>query len=470
MRTRRRTQTGAKLPDILIFVPGIMGSALGSADGTRDVWNTTPGALARGLADVGSTLERLALPEDVGDTAADGPEALRPTGVVLGWQLWPGFYSGPGYGPVYRDLLRRGRAEERVRFFAYDWRLSNRYTAARLAAFVRQTVTEWRTRSGEPGARAVLVTHSMGGLVARYYLEAMAGHADGYVRRLITLGTPHSGSVKAVQVLAGGASALPGRWRRALTAAARTMPSMWQLLPTWRCVARGRDEPVRLADVALPGLADPTHRDRVRDAARFHEEIARAVADGRRRDYTLHVHAGTRQPTQQSLSVAGDVLVFHHSQRGIDHGGDGTVPRFAAIPPEWHDDAQARVGADRHGAIPNVAYVREQVWATANAVELGAVMAPPVELGLDVTEVAHADAPLPVRVSANRPHLRLVARVRDTGTDVVVAERSMRSEGTGEYSAELRPRPGVWRLEVATVGVHPQVSISDLVVVTSDEP
>lgn len=459
------------MPDLIIFVPGIMGSALGRSDGSgaRDVWNATPGVLARGLVAVGTTLEQLALPEGLGDTAPDEPAALHPTGLLLGWQLWPGFYAGPGYGAVHQDLLRRGRDQERVRFFAYDWRLSNRYTAARLAEFVRHAVTRWRDRTGQPGARAVLVAHSMGGLVARYYLEAMAGHTDGYVRRLITLGTPHSGSVKAVQVLTGGPTALSGRWRRALTASARTMPSMWQLLPTWHCVARGHDEPVRLIDVDLPGLDDPVCRDRIRDAARFHDEIARAVADGGPRDYTLHVHAGTRQPTYQSLSMDGGALVFHRTQRGTDYSGDGTVPRFAAVPPEWRDDAQAHVGADRHGAIPNVAHVREQVWASANVIDLGAVMAPPVELGLDVPEIAGAGDPFPIRVSADRPHLRLIVRIRHTTDDAVVAERPMTSDGTGGYSAMMRPPPGVWRLEVTTAGLHPAVSISELVLVT-DEP
>lgn len=42
------------------------------------------------------------------------------------------------------------------------------------------------------GGRIDLVTHSLGGLVARYYLQALGGARR--VDRLITLGTPHHGS------------------------------------------------------------------------------------------------------------------------------------------------------------------------------------------------------------------------------------------------------------------------------------
>jgi pimeloyl-ACP methyl ester carboxylesterase len=47
-------------------------------------------------------------------------------------------------------------------------------------------------RKGVRGGRIDLVTHSMGGLVARVYLQQLGGHRR--VDRLITLGTPHLGT------------------------------------------------------------------------------------------------------------------------------------------------------------------------------------------------------------------------------------------------------------------------------------
>lgn len=46
---------------------------------------------------------------------------------------------------------------------------------------------------------AVVVAHSMGGLIARYYLQKLAG--DKYIEKLITLGTPHHGTRMAYAVL-----------------------------------------------------------------------------------------------------------------------------------------------------------------------------------------------------------------------------------------------------------------------------
>src|SRR5690606_38097343 len=43
------------------------------------------------------------------------------------------------------------------------------------------------------GSRQVdVVGHSLGGLIARYYVQRLGG--DGRVRTLVTLGTPHSGT------------------------------------------------------------------------------------------------------------------------------------------------------------------------------------------------------------------------------------------------------------------------------------
>ena len=50
---------------------------------------------------------------------------------------------------------------------------------------------EWRRES--PEAKLILVGHSMGGLVARYFLECLEGWRD--TRQLVTFGTPYRGSL-----------------------------------------------------------------------------------------------------------------------------------------------------------------------------------------------------------------------------------------------------------------------------------
>ncbi|MBZ4323117.1 alpha/beta fold hydrolase [Streptomyces sp. SCA2-4] len=58
------------------------------------------------------------------------------------------------------------------------------------AAAVGRYVEEFRARTG--AARIDVVGHSLGGLVARYYVQRLGG--DAAVRRLVTLGTPHAGT------------------------------------------------------------------------------------------------------------------------------------------------------------------------------------------------------------------------------------------------------------------------------------
>ena len=68
-----------------------------------------------------------------------------------------------------------------------------------------------------PGQRAILVGHSMGGLVCRAYARRFGG---ARIARIVTLGTPHHGS--ALAPMGPGADALDmwptGEWLRGLAA------------------------------------------------------------------------------------------------------------------------------------------------------------------------------------------------------------------------------------------------------------
>lgn len=66
--------------------------------------------------------------------------------------------------------------------FTRDLRVTARHLARR--------VEELCTRTGQE--QVDLVGHSLGGLVARYYIQRLGG--DARVRTLVTLGTPHSGT------------------------------------------------------------------------------------------------------------------------------------------------------------------------------------------------------------------------------------------------------------------------------------
>ncbi|WP_439655945.1 esterase/lipase family protein [Lentzea sp. HUAS TT2] len=447
--------------DLVIILPGIMGSTLESSRGA--VWNTSAGALARGLPNVAGTLARLALPSGLGDGGPD-PNGHTPADLVRGWSIWPGFHSGPGYGAFVDDLLKRSARSGNVRLFPYDWRLSNRYSAHRLRAFVESELSEWRDVSGRRDAKVTFIAHSMGGLVARYYLEVLGGRE--LARHLITLGTPYSGSVKAVQLLAGSVPWPLGRWSEPLREAARSMPALWQLLPVYHCVD-AVTEPRTLTEVEMPTLFGAEAQPMVEDGLRFHDEIKEAIRMNGEPPYRTHVIVGHGQPTVQSVRLEGLDVTYPRRYRSRDYLGDGTVARFAAVPAEWSDDADAIPVWQKHGSLPNHKYVRDLVWTKAHAVNVGGILSPPVKIGLDVPEVAAAGSPLPVMVTASRPNLRIMVRLKTLAGDMV-RQQTATFEGAERYSALLSVPPGIWLVEAVPIGETTLSCVSEAITITDE--
>ncbi|MFJ2258477.1 esterase/lipase family protein [Streptomyces sp. NPDC087844] len=133
--------------------------------------------------------------------------------------------------------------------FAYDWRLSCRYNAERLAERVYEELGRWRASAPERGAaRVVFVCHSMGVLVTRQYVERGGGAEVN--RRVVTLGTPYRGSLDALLSLVDGHRPGFGPASLDLTAFARSLPSLHQLTPDYACLAGA---PGHAGDTGAPG-------------------------------------------------------------------------------------------------------------------------------------------------------------------------------------------------------------------------
>jgi hypothetical protein len=102
---------------------------------------------------------------------------------------------------LHQDTTQ-GKAD--VRVFPYDWRLSNTYNARRLEDQIIRWW--WKDRTPldiDPLSRITIIAHSMGGVLARYFIESEALRGSRYVRQLITVGTPHLGLPEAYTNLLG---------------------------------------------------------------------------------------------------------------------------------------------------------------------------------------------------------------------------------------------------------------------------
>ena len=100
-----------------------------------------------------------------------------------------GYLSNRGYfAPMVRWLESQGVAAIHVPNFTSVFS-----TIERCADELHGEVE--RIAAGSGHARVVLVCHSMGGLVARRYLQA---HGEARVARLVTIASPHHGTTQAV--------------------------------------------------------------------------------------------------------------------------------------------------------------------------------------------------------------------------------------------------------------------------------
>jgi pimeloyl-ACP methyl ester carboxylesterase len=352
---------GKPLRDLIVLLPGITGSVL--QKDRRDLWAVSGRAVWRTLISLGESLRELRL-------EGDDPGGIVATRVMRDAHLVPGLVKIDGYSAMARmitetfDILEGSVHEANpANFieFPYDWRLDNRTTARQLRRLVEDRLQRWQEHSYNRNARVVIVAHSMGGLVARYYLEVLEGWRT--CRALITFGTPYRGSLNSVNFLANGYKQL----FLDLTEAMRSFPSVYQLLPIYPALRIG-DEWHRVAEVGdLPGI----EQVRAADALAFHREIESAVDEHRRdpdyldRGYVILPVVGTKQPTLQSAVLTlpsrpatpadrGRITVGSELPPLIDAAlgeGDGTVPRASAIPIELSNEYRETFVAERHAAL-----------------------------------------------------------------------------------------------------------------------
>ena len=456
------------MKDIVVLIPGITGSVL-QKDG-KDVWAFSGGAAIRALLSLGGSIEGLELQGD--DPDVDDLDGVTATRVMPDIHLIPGLWKIDGYGKISETIRREFDVQTGVNFFEfpYDWRRDNRAAARKLARESHDWLKAWRERSGNDDAKLILVVHSMGGLIARHFLEVLDGWRD--TRSLISFGTPYRGSLNAVNFLVNGMRKGLGPITVIdLSALLRSFTSVYQLLPIYKCVDVGGAELVRIAETdAIPNVDGV----RAKDALSFHRAIEDAVdahrkgsdyQDGAYRTYPV---VGTFQRTMQSARLSADGIELLAEYQGEDQDGDGTVPRVSATPIELSDDPREMYASERHATLQNKDQVLTQLSGilSREEIDLGAFKdmfgGPKPRVSLEVEDLYLADEPINARIRCEEESYMVRAVIHDAGTGDVVGYTEP-IQGGDWADIELPPLPaGAYRM---TVGEDaPVESVSDVFV------
>lgn len=373
----------------IIVIPGLLGTRLVQASTGTVVW----GAFGLGQVDPDTPegARMMALPMHRGASLAELRDDVAPDGAldrltynVLGVPLELNAYYQIlrvlGVGG-YRDQGLAGAIDYGDRHFTcfqfdFDWRRDIVESAVRLDRFIRlreaYVKAETRKRFGvaPPNVKFDIVAHSMGGLVARYYLRygtqdlpedgslpALTWEGARHIEHLVMIGPPNAGALDALLHLTSGIK--PGTFFPTYQAAiVGSMPSAYQLLPRTRHrpVIDGNGRPV--ADLYDPrlwrrnqwGLADPRQEtviehllpgiadaDQRRKIALDHQ----AKALRRAKHFAAAMDRPARPPAGTRLFlVAGDAAETNKTAQFDARGrltidatdaGDGSVLRSSAL-------------------------------------------------------------------------------------------------------------------------------------------
>ena len=401
---------GSDMP-LIVVLPGIGGSVLSRSDRPDDVvWD----------AGKGDITDLLVHPDRISLSASPSlaPVGLTSSTKLLGFTLVPGYERLLQQLEVFGVVDRRGDPSRPVPGAAvvavpYDFRQSIALAAERLDDVVRAHLGE--TSEEERARRVLVVAHSLGGLVARYWLGPLGRWR--WCGQLITLGTPHRGAPKALDWLVNGVR-VGGQQLSRPTGLLREWPSIRELLPRYQVVrstVRGKAVSCYPHELPLVELAG------ARAAYDLHAAIDQAWSEMPRSGTKVVPCVGWSHPTPSAAFWNGRVLSVTKEHPGWlnlpeleQDFGDGTVPALSAVPVEMSTEVTAPVRLlDRHVPMAAVPRVSELLVTFLQGRRLeavhGAEPARTAAIGLDLEELYGEGEPIPLSVA-----LRQVPPGRDS--------------------------------------------------------
>jgi hypothetical protein len=450
------------MPNVIVLLPGIMGSELWKNG--KKIWGFSAGVFGSALLTRGSSLKKelsLANDDPNQDDLGDGITAKA---IIPDLHLIPGFWKIDGYSKVSNTIKERFKVTEGENFFhfPYDWRRDNQVSASKLKNQTREWLERWR-KKGNAQAKLILIAHSMGGLVSRYFLEKLEGWKDTLA--LITIGTPYSGSLNALDALANGIRKGP-LGLVDLSEMVRSFTSLYQLLPIYKCYDDGGGDLKIVGKTSgIPNL-DPA---RAEAALKFHDDITNAVNKNSNKSsymkdrYRVHLVVGIAQQTKQLAKLVNGQVEFHNQLRGVDLSGDGTVPRVSATPPEYTNAGYEMFAATKHGSLQNADPVLIQLEGLLTGFSihwnllLKMFMVSPKRIALEVEDLTFDDEPLVIRIRPDKAkEAMLNVAVTDVENGTIVREYKFKASGDGWHKVEHDPLPqGAYRVKVFGPGIEP---------------
>jgi pSer/pThr/pTyr-binding forkhead associated (FHA) protein len=188
----------------VVFVPGLMGSELWL--GNERVW---------------PNVKTIFTNPDLFRYPSKTP--LEPRSIVDEVVIVPNLVKQDQYNRLGDYLVDELSFRRDVDYFdfPYDWRQDVRTSAGQLGQLIESL----------PGERpVVIIAHSLGTMVTRYYVENLGG--GKHIERVILMGGPHKGAVKGLVSMLVAPEVLPfGIMGERLRKILLTFPSTYQILP-----------------------------------------------------------------------------------------------------------------------------------------------------------------------------------------------------------------------------------------------
>jgi pSer/pThr/pTyr-binding forkhead associated (FHA) protein len=298
MITPRPAQASARLP--VVFVPGFMGSELWL--GSQRIWPAV------------RTLFKE--PEMYIYRPDTRVEARGLLGEVV---LVPNLVKLEQYNRLGDYLVEELGYERGCDFFEfpYDWRQDVRLSARKLG----QAIESWPIQPP-----FILMAHSLGTLVSRYYVEKLGGKDK--VHRLLLMGGPHLGTPTAATNLAIGPNLLPfGMMGERLRRVLGTFPSVYQILPTYACAVDQESRPILVLEDE--SWVSPEQLPLLRQAREFRRQLGTnfSVPSVSIFGYGMNTAAGLRVLRDST----GRWLQVNSENKPA---GDDTIPERSAVLPQ----------------------------------------------------------------------------------------------------------------------------------------